>query len=157
MSTPTPPGEFASWLDYAIATMDVRGAYLDRMFNGDEVPSRDDIWVAAQDELDHLSMKAALPWVGILENWKGKLSERLGRPEDVIFEHNLLDSDFSDSGVHIQFEDGSDLTFRRAFYLGETPADGATHRVVVFSEHCGYHEFWIGPNDRIEETNHANT
>lgn len=63
-------------------------------------------------------------------------------------------TDFSDAGVHIHFEDGTDLTFRRAFYLGETPADGAIHRVVVFTEHCGYHEFWIGPDDLIEEISH---
>ena len=68
----------------------------------------------------------------------------------MILEGNLLATDFSDLAVHIHFEDGTDLTFRRAFYLGETPADGAIHRVAVFTEHCGYHEFWIGPDDRIE-------
>lgn len=154
MSTPTPPGEFLTWLDYAVATMDARGAYLDRMFHEDEIPSQDDIRAAVQEELDHLRQKAVMPWVGILENWKSKLSKRLGRSEEVIFEDNLLATDFSDAGVHIHFEDGTDLTFRRAFYLGETPADGGIHRVVVFTEHCGYHEFWIGPDDRIEEISH---
>lgn len=32
MSTPTPPTDFQSWLDYAIATMDARGAHLERIF-----------------------------------------------------------------------------------------------------------------------------
>ncbi len=150
MSIPTPPNEFHNWLDYAIATMDARGAYLDRIFDADETPTQDKIRAAAQDELDQLRQKVSMPWIRILENWQSALSKRLGRSAEVILEGNLLATDFSDSSVHIHFEDGTDLTFRRAFYLGETPADGAIHRVVVFTEHCGYHEFWVGPDDRIE-------
>ena len=149
MSTPTPPTDFQSWLDYAIATMDARGAHLDRIFSEDNIPSQDDIRAAAQEELDHLRQKAVMPWIGMLENWQIALSKRLGRSAENIVEDNLLATDFSNDGVHVQFEDGTDLTFRRAFYVGETPADGAIHRVAVFTEHCGYHEFWIGPSDRI--------
>ena len=149
MSTPTPPTDFQSWLDYAIATMDARGAHLERVFNEDDIPSQDDIRAAAQEELDHLKKKAVMPWIGMLENWQMALSKKLGRSTEDIVEGNLLPTDFSDDSVHFQFEDGTDLTFRRAFYVGETPADGAIHRVAVFTEHCGYHEFWIGPKDRI--------
>ena len=149
MSTPTPPTDFQSWLDYAIATMDARGAHLERVFNEDEIPSQDDIRAAAQEELDHLKKKAVMPWIGMLENWQKALSKKLGRSAEDIVEGNLLATDFSNDSVHFQFEDGTDLTFRRAFYVGETPADGAIHRVAVFTEHCGYHEFWIGPRDRI--------
>ena len=153
MSTPTPPKEFLSWLDYAIATIDARGAYLDRMFDDAEIPSREEVRVAAIEELNHLRRRATMPWFGILENWRTALSERLGRSEEVILEDRLMATDFSDAGVHIHFEDGTDLTFRRSFFLGETPADGAIHCVAVFTEHCGNHEFWIGPNDRIEVIN----
>lgn len=90
-----------------------------------------------------------MPWVGILENWQKPLSKKLGRSAKDIVEKNLLATDFSDESVRIQFEDGSDLRFQRAFYLGETPDDGAIHRVAIFTEHCGYHEFWIGPGSRI--------
>lgn len=152
MSTPTPPTNFQSWLDYAIATMDARGAYLERIFNEDNTPSQDDIRAAAQDELDHLKEKAAMPWIGMLENWQMALSKKLGRSAEDIVEGNLLEMDFSDDSVHVQFEDGTDLTFRRALYVGETPADGAIQRVAVFTEHCGYHEFWIGPKDRIRNS-----
>jgi len=149
MSTPTPPTDFQSWLDYAIATMDVRGAHLDRIFSEDDIPSQDDIRAAAQEELNHLKRKTVMPWICMLENWQIALSKRLGRSAENIVEDNLLATDFSNDSVHVQFEDGTDLTFRRAFYVGETPADGATHRVAVFTEHCGYHEFWIGPSGRI--------
>lgn len=154
MRTLTPPKEFQSWLDYAIATMDARGAYLDRIFTGEIVPSPDDIRSAAQAELDRLQQKSAMPWIGILETWKTKLSTRLGRSAEDILSGNLLATDFSDDGVHIHFADGTDLTFRRAFYLGETPADGAIHRVAVFTEHGGYHEFWIGLDDRVAVIDH---
>ena len=149
MRTTTPPDDFQSWLDYAVATMDARGAYLNRLFTEEDIPSQDDIRAAAQEELDHLKKKAAMPWIGILENWQIALSKRLGRPAEVIVEGNLLATDFSNESVHIQFEDGSDLRFRRAFYVGKVKADGAIHRVAVFTEHCGYREFWIGPSDRI--------
>lgn len=154
MSTPTPPTDFQSWLDYAVATMDARAAHLERIFNKDDIPSLDDIRAAAQEELDHLKQKTVMPWISMLENWQMALSKRLGRPGEDIVEGNLLATDFSNDSVRVQFEDGSDLTFRRAFYVGETPADGAIHRVAVFTAHCGYHEFWIGPSDRIEAIHH---
>lgn len=149
MDTPQPPDGYQSWLEYAIATMDVRGAHLDGLLNGDEAPSHDAIREAAQAELNQLQQKSAMPWIGMLERWQIDLSNRLGRSAEDIIEGNLWATDFSSDSVNIQFEDGSDLTFRRAFYLGDTPDDGSIHRVAVFTEHCGYHEFWIGPGDQI--------
>ena len=69
MSIPTPPNELQTWLDYAIATMDARGAYLDRMFDEDDTPTQEKIRAAAQEELDHLRQKVSMPWISILENW----------------------------------------------------------------------------------------
>ena len=48
-----------SGFDYAIATMDARGAFLDRLFGHDDVPNQDDIRAAAKAELDALRAKAA--------------------------------------------------------------------------------------------------
>lgn len=89
----------------------------------------------------------------LLRRWKRPLSQRIGRSEEAVLEDGLLASDFPESSVHIVFEDGSDLTFRRAFYLGDIDqraVDQSICRVAVFSEHVGYHEFWIGPGDRID-------
>lgn len=89
----------------------------------------------------------------LLRLWKQSLSKRLGRSEEAILEDGLCASDFPDSSVHIVFEDGSDLTFRRAFYLGDIDkrkVDKSICRVAVFSEHAGCHEFWVGPEDRID-------
>jgi hypothetical protein len=127
MSAP-PPG-FQNWLDYALATMGA--AALDR--------------AGVSQEVAQLRQKVAMPWVSILENWQRPLAEKLGRSAKEIVENSLLETDFSDESVRIQFEDGSDLKFQRAFYLGETPSDGSIHRIAVFTEHCGFHEFWIGP------------
>lgn len=90
MSAPIPPEKFQSWLDYAIATMDARGAYLDRIFGEDEIPSQNSIRAAAQDELNYLKQKAVMPWIGMLENWKTALSKRLDRCAENIVEGNLL-------------------------------------------------------------------
>lgn len=43
MSTPTPPTNYPSWLDYAIATMDTRGAYIDRLFDDGKAPTQDEM------------------------------------------------------------------------------------------------------------------
>lgn len=144
-----PPPEFQTWLDYALATMDVRGTKSDRNIHENEALTHADIRAATVKELSDLRRKAAMPWVSILENWQKPLSKKLGRSAKDIIEKNLLATDFSDESVRIQFEDGSDLRFQRAFYLGETSDDGAIHRVAVFTEHCGYHEFWIGSGSRI--------
>jgi hypothetical protein len=132
----TLPPEFKNWLDYALATMDV------------PVPTQ----VGALEEVDRLRRKVAMPWVSILENWQKPLAEKLGRSAEDIVENSLLETDFSDESVRIQFADGSDLKFERVFYLGETSSDGSIHRVAVFTEHCGFHEFWIGPGNRISAT-----
>lgn len=85
------------------------------------------------------------------------MKRSIGRSAEDIIENKLLATDFSCDVVQIQFEEGTFLSFRRAFYLGETPVDGAIHRVAVFTEHCGYHEFWIGLDDRIEVLMHRQT
>lgn len=59
MKKPIPlPTGFNSWLDYAIATMDARGALLDALFIAD-IPNQDDIRAAAKAELDALRANAA--------------------------------------------------------------------------------------------------
>lgn len=131
--------------------MDVRGAYLDRVFGESDIPSHDEIRTAVVEEFNHLKRKAVFPSIGLFEYWQFALSKKLGRPAEDIVESNLLASDFSASGVCIRFRDGTELAFRHAFYVGDTPADGGIHRVAVFTEHCGYHEFRIGPGDRVSE------
>lgn len=49
---------FNSWLNFAIATMDARGAFLDHLFT-DDIPTQDEIRAAAKAELDALRAKAA--------------------------------------------------------------------------------------------------
>lgn len=60
MKKPLPmPTGFNSWLDFAIATMDARGAFLDHLFTHDHIPTQDEIRAAAKAELDALRAKAA--------------------------------------------------------------------------------------------------
>lgn len=97
-----------------------------------------------------------MKWVEMLDRWKAALAKRLGRSEDEIVSEALVESDFPTSGVGIRFKDGSNLEFRNAFYVGYTslvPTGGGyiSSCVAVFTAHCGYHEFWIGPGDRIED------
>ena len=149
MKTPSAPTELQSWLDYAVATMDVRSAQLSHIFNENDAPTYDDMRAAALEELNYLRRKAAMPWIGMLKNWQTALSKKLGRSAKDIVENNLLATDFSDASVRIQFEDGTDLMFKRAFYVSATFSEEGIYRAAVFTKDCGYHEFWIGPRDRI--------
>ena len=93
-----------------------------------------------------------MPWVGILEFWQKALSKKIDRSAKDILENSLLATDFTDESDHLQFKDGTNLKFQHAFYLGETPDGGTIHRIAVFTEHCGLHEFWIGPGSRISSS-----
>ena len=89
----------------------------------------------------------------LLHRWVAPLSQKLGRPEMSILEDGLAVTDFSGTAVRIVFEDKSNLHFENAFFLGDVAnrtKDKTICRVVVFTEHVGYHEFWVGPDDRID-------
>jgi hypothetical protein len=50
---------FNTWLNFAIATMDACGAFLDHLFTEDDIPTHDEIRAAAKAKLDVLRAKAA--------------------------------------------------------------------------------------------------
>lgn len=151
-----PPTGYTSWLDYAVATMDARSANLERAFEQNEVLTSDEIRLLTQQELEHLRQTSHQPWIRIPEHWRPALLNRLGLSADDPTKSHSLVTEFASEGVRIRFKDGSTVHFRNAFYLGMTTRDiaiapgGVTHRVAVFTEHCGFHEFWIGPEDHIE-------
>lgn len=61
MSVPPPEG-FATWLDYAVATLDTRSVEVERLYAEDDavVPTRQQIQQAAKDELHALRKAAGL-------------------------------------------------------------------------------------------------
>ena len=76
MKKPIPlPTGFDSWLDFAIATMDARGAFLDRLFTHDDFPSQEEVRAAAKAELDALKAKAA-SWVQEQTNGGSRISDQ---------------------------------------------------------------------------------
>lgn len=58
--TLSPPSGYGSWLDYAIATMDVRSVQLEKMFadTADFPPNSEDICAAPQADLNALLLPA---------------------------------------------------------------------------------------------------
>jgi len=54
MSQLPPPKGYVSWLQFAVDTMDARGAFVDDWFRDREIPTQDEIRAAAQAELDQL-------------------------------------------------------------------------------------------------------
>jgi hypothetical protein len=46
MTTPSPPPEFQTQIDYAIVTMDARGSQLDHMLGKHDMPTQDAIRAA---------------------------------------------------------------------------------------------------------------
>ena len=88
-----------------------------------------------------------------IKRWKVGLSKHLGRSATQLIDHGLEATDFPATGVRIVFEVGSLVHFKRSFAIGlENLADPkvVNGRVAIFSEHCGYHEFWVSPDDLVE-------
>lgn len=89
-----------------------------------------------------------------IKRWKVALSSHLGRSASQLIDHGLELTDFPKTGVRITFDDGSLVHFKHAFIVGLENLTGPTvvsGRVAIFSEHCGYHEFWVSPHDHIEK------
>ena len=76
----------------------------------------------------------------IVESWKEQLSARLGRTAADISINGLLASDFNSlSKVVLRSPLVLECTFHSAFSL-VNPEIG---KVAVFTEHSGYHEFYL--------------
>ncbi len=82
-------------------------------------------------------------WHVVPDEWKPRLRAYLWRKcgED---RDRLSASDFSArQSVLVHFPDGSFALFRNAFAI----PDEAGRAVMVFTEHCGYHVFPVGPDE----------
>lgn len=70
-----------------------------------------------------------------MQKWHKELSKKLKKPEEDLLLEGLLCTDFGDTNVYIQHEDGSSSYYKSAFYVeNET-------EYAIFTEHCDYHEF----------------
>ena len=81
-------------------------------------------------------------WHVVPDEWKPRLRAHLraARGED---RDRLSAGDFDcDQSVHVRFDDGSFAVFQYAFAV----FDPAGQRCMVFTEHCGYHVFPVGPD-----------
>ena len=84
----------------------------------------------------------------VLAEWATDLSLKLGRPVEAIRKEGLSAYDFSPSqNVKINFGDGSFAEFRYAF----TCIREKESQVAIFTEHCGYLEFWLAPEMEVIE------
>ena len=83
--------------------------------------------------------------VALLFRWLAPVSVHLGRTPEEVQSAGLCSSDFN-SDLVACFEDGSRMSFRRAFYVRHQAIHGL---VAVFSEHCGYFELFLGPEGHI--------
>lgn len=76
----------------------------------------------------------------ILEGWAEQLSKKLGRSVAVIVERGLTSADFRSGSKVILSNPGElECTFNNAFSVVNIEIG----RVAVFTEHCGYHEFYL--------------
>lgn len=86
----------------------------------------------------------------LIERWMPQLTAKVGRTEDDLRGQGLWCTDFPSEGVRIDFEDGSFVQFQCAFPLEQKHEGDRGRLVVVFTEHCGYHEFELyGDEDKV--------
>ena len=76
----------------------------------------------------------------LVEEWKDLLAVKLGRPASIISENGLSATDFSCSQkVVLRRPHELNCTFENAFSV----IDKEKGKVAVFTEHCGYHIFYL--------------
>ena len=85
--------------------------------------------------------------IPVLQRWLVHLQSHTKRPYRDISADGLMSSDFSNQTVTLRFEDGSTASFRRAFFLTDEARPGI---VAIFTEHCGYHEFLLTADDKLQ-------
>jgi hypothetical protein len=84
----------------------------------------------------------------VLADWAADVSAKLGRSVEAIKNEGLSAYDFSPSqNVRINFGDGSFAEFKYAFACIREKESW----VAVFTEHCGYMEFWLAPEMEVIE------
>lgn len=82
----------------------------------------------------------------VLQRWLEQLAAHTDRSPAELEATGLTVEDFSRPGVGIDFDDGSTVRFRNAFYLADAQRPGL---IAVFTEQCGYHEFVLTPDDKV--------
>ena len=76
----------------------------------------------------------------LVEKYKALQAKKLGRDEESILLKGLKAGDFkAGQKVKIKVPGELDCSFYNAFSV----IDESIARVAVFTEHCGYHEFYI--------------
>lgn len=84
----------------------------------------------------------------VLNRWLPQLAQKTGRPVATLKVEGLHPGDFPPGGVRIDYEDGSKVRFRWSFFVVDPARNG---KLAVFTEHCGYHEFTLTPEDHVIE------
>ncbi|NQV13512.1 MAG: hypothetical protein HQ530_04410 [Parcubacteria group bacterium] len=73
----------------------------------------------------------------IPRRWRAKVKKYTKKNFGVTRDH-LTAMDFGlNTGVEINFPDGSSMSFRHAFYI----LDKKNNEIAIFTEHCGYYYF----------------
>lgn len=87
----------------------------------------------------------------LFNRWLPELSAALGRTEEDLAVNGLGPSPsfFNLEGVRVQFEDGSEMRFR---YASALRCRTSPNSVGIFTEHCGYYEVELFPEDKLEGT-----
>lgn len=76
----------------------------------------------------------------ILRHWSLLVAKKLGRPESEILQKGLSASDFNAAmNVTVSVPGELECTFSNAFSVIDTELA----RVAVFTEHSGYHQFYL--------------
>ena len=96
--------------------------------------------------MNHFTQACRAERKAMCARWAVPLSEKTGRTVDELQTDGLFYTDFPFEGVRIEYEDGSEVNYRSAFYVRDKALPA---RVAIFTEHCGYHEVLLWPDDQL--------
>lgn len=81
-----------------------------------------------------------------VKNWRKELSKKLLRTQKELIIFGLNFEDFN-KNIAIVFEDDSVANYNYAFFVENK------EKYAIFTEHCGYFEYWKDSVKKIEEHN----
>lgn len=93
-------------------------------------------------------MRPLRPPLEVLKDWSTELTVKLGRSQDEIITHGLCADDFSPA-CSVEVRDPSGMVVRFSFAFAVIRP--AAKQAAVFTEHCGYVEFYLTEDSIVAE------
>lgn len=156
MNTPPPPSGFRSWTEHIKFTVLNQNPPVEPFPPGFSTEVSNEEREGARLLQIDAGVKRRQQRFDLISEWWPQIAIHVDRTfEDIVY-NGFQKKDYPDTGVQLQFADGTNLSFTNAFYCGAPSKDQAREEVIVFTKNHGHYLFAMTVEDRVvtlESTN----